>query len=67
MDVQQQPEVVVTPENETDREPRSSAGKQRLTIQDLGWTLEEAAEARAELSAFAADWDDPAMDVYDEL
>lgn len=38
-----------------------------LTIADLGWTPEQAAAIRAQLAAFADDWDDPAMDVYDEL
>ena len=37
-----------------------------LTARDLGWTREQAREARAKLSAFSADWDDPSMDVYDE-
>lgn len=36
-----------------------------LTIDDLGWTREKAAEMRGALSAFAEDWDDPEMDVYD--
>ncbi|GIK64925.1 MAG: hypothetical protein BroJett018_27190 [Chloroflexota bacterium] len=38
-----------------------------LTIEDLGWTPDQAAAIRAQLSAFAEDWDDPAMDVYDEI
>jgi hypothetical protein len=36
-----------------------------LTIADLGWTEEQAAEIRAQLASFAEDWDDPAMDIYD--
>jgi hypothetical protein len=37
-----------------------------LTIRELGWTREEAAKVRAQLASFAVDWDDPAMDVYNE-
>ena len=40
--------------------------KRQLTIQYLGWTRERARQVRAKLSAFAAEWDDPAMDIYDE-
>jgi hypothetical protein len=40
--------------------------KTRLTPKDLGWTREQTREVRAKLSAFAPDWDDPSMDVYDE-
>lgn len=38
-----------------------------LTIDDLGWTREKAAEVRGALSAFAEDWDDPKMDAYNDL
>jgi hypothetical protein len=38
----------------------------RLTIRDLGWTRERAREVRAQLATFAADWDNPGMDIYDE-
>jgi hypothetical protein len=37
-----------------------------LTVKQLGWTEEVARDVRAQLAAFAEDWDDPAMDVYDE-
>lgn len=37
-----------------------------LTIYDLGWTREEAARVRAQMASFSADWDDPAMDIYNE-
>ncbi len=33
----------------------------------FGWTREEARSIRARLSAWAEDWDDPAMDVYNLL
>lgn len=33
----------------------------------LGWSAEQAAALRHKLAAFAQDWDDPAMDVYDAL
>lgn len=38
-----------------------------LTIDQLGWTPEEAAAIRASLSAFAPDWDHPSMSIYDRL
>ena len=37
-----------------------------LTIYDLGWTHEGAARVRAQMASFSADWDDPAMDIYNE-
>lgn len=40
--------------------------RKALSIDDLGWTREHAAQVRARLSAFAEDWDDPEMDIYDE-
>jgi hypothetical protein len=50
-------------EKKAKRSPRR--GK-RLTIRDLGWTREHAREVRAKLATFAADWDDPSMDIYNE-
>lgn len=38
-----------------------------LSLEQAGWTQEEAAQIRAHLGSFAEDWDDPAMDVYDAL
>lgn len=38
-----------------------------ITRGQLGWSREEAARVRDSLMSFADDWDDPAMDVYDEL
>jgi hypothetical protein len=46
---------------------RVAPTKNQLTIRDLGWTRERAREVRAKLATFAADWDDPSMDVYNEL
>jgi len=43
-----------------------SLTKSQLTIRDLGWTRERAREVRAKLAAFAVDWDDASMDVYNE-
>jgi hypothetical protein len=37
----------------------------KLTIRNLGWTKEEAMKVRGQMATFAADWDDPAMDIYD--
>ena len=47
---------------------RKSAVEARheLTIHELGWTRNDALKVRAQLAAFAADWDDPGMDVYNE-
>lgn len=39
----------------------------RLTIDDLGWTRDEAAAVRLMFDAVADDWDDPSMDAYDRL
>lgn len=36
-------------------------------LSGLGVSREEAADLRWRLGAIAEDWDDPAMDVYDEL
>jgi hypothetical protein len=38
-----------------------------LTIEDLGWTREQALAARGLFACMAEDWDDPAMDVYDHV
>jgi hypothetical protein len=45
---------------------RVTLTKNQLTIRDLGWTRERAREVRAKLATFAADWDDPSMDIYNE-
>lgn len=37
------------------------------SIQDLGWSEEEASEVRASLQSFEEDWNAPGMDAYDEL
>ena len=52
----------------TPRKPRRGLARstKRLTIHDLGWTRERAREVRAKLATFAVDWDDPAMDIYNE-
>lgn len=34
-------------------------------VSELGWTTEQAAATRHKLAAWAEDWNDPAMDVYD--
>ena len=41
--------------------------KKRPTVQSLGWTKEEALETYYKFRAFAEDWDDPAMEVYDDI
>ena len=39
----------------------------QLTIADLGWSPIKAAAVRAKLASFVEDWDDPRLDVYNEL
>ncbi|MFN8376697.1 MAG: hypothetical protein U0694_27970 [Anaerolineae bacterium] len=51
-------------DNELEAAPTS---KSLVTIYDLGWTVDEAIQLRAKFSSVADDWDDPLMDVYDEL
>ncbi len=48
------------------RRKANAVTRPRLTLRDLGWTREQAMQVRAKLSAFIPDWDDPAMDIYDE-
>jgi hypothetical protein len=38
-----------------------------LNITDLGWSATKATVVREQLAAFAEVWDDPRMDVYNEL
>ena len=47
-------------EEESVTPPTKKAGGP-IPIEELGWTPEDAAEARARLSAFAPFWDDPSM------
>lgn len=44
-----------------------SASSRPLTIDDLGWPQSQAAVVREQLASFVEDWDDPRMDVYNEL
>jgi len=55
--------LATMPRKHPKRVPRT---KNTLTIRDLGWTRDRAKEVRAKLVTFAADWDDPNMDVYNE-
>ena len=55
-------EVVVVVE-ETGARPQAST----LTIHDIGWSQDKAREVRTKLATFAEDWDDPRMDVYNDL
>jgi hypothetical protein len=47
--------------------PKDYPERPPLLVADLGWTREEAANVRAQLSTFAEDWDRPEMDAYDAL
>ena len=42
-------------------------GDEFTDLEALGISRQEAAEARWRLGAFAADWDRPEMDVYDDM
>jgi hypothetical protein len=37
------------------------------SVSELGWSREEAAQARARLAAFEQDWSAPGMEDYDRL
>jgi hypothetical protein len=37
------------------------------SIQELGWTKEQAAEIRHRLASFSEDWEAPGMEAYDDL
>jgi hypothetical protein len=52
---------------ETVREALKDFKGKRITIADLGWTREQAIAIRGLYGSIAEDWDDPAMDIYDEL
>lgn len=45
----------------------SAKFKRPLLISDLGWTKEQASEARFRFRNFAPFWDVPGMEVYDEM
>jgi hypothetical protein len=57
-------QAVAVPRHPAKRAPRA---EKKLTIRDLGWTRDRAREVRAKLATFAVDWDDPSMDIYNEL
>jgi len=42
-----------------------SVEPERREIRNLGWSMADAALTRHRLLAFAEDWDDPQMDIYD--
>jgi hypothetical protein len=56
-----------TPINPQKTDTPVQADEHHLTIEDLGWTPEQAAQLRAQFGIFAEDWDDTSMDVYDDL
>ena len=45
----------------------NASARRVRSVSELGWTVEQAAAMRHRLSAFADDWNDPAMDAYDAL
>jgi hypothetical protein len=47
--------------------PKGVSRGQSLLIADLGWTIDEAADTRARLRAFADEWDAAEMSPYDDL
>ncbi len=55
-------EVLLVVQSESSPPPNSS-----LTIDELGWTESKAAKVRGQLASFVEDWDDPRMDIYNDL
>lgn len=55
-------EVVVELGSAAETAPRGAR-----TIDELGWTTQEAAETRARLASFEDDWNAPGMEIYDEV
>lgn len=50
-----------------DAEPTPEESRTRgLPVEELGMTQDEALALRASFGSLAEDWDDPAMDVYDD-
>ncbi len=44
-----------------------SPAHKAMNLRERGITSEQAAELRARLATFAADWDAPGMEAYDDL
>ena len=57
--------VKATDDKAADKTGRKT--RKGFTLEELGWTMEQAIQARGHLASFAADWDDPSMDVYDDV
>lgn len=46
---------------------KNNSSSVRHSIQELGWTREQAAAIRYRLAAFREDWEAPGMEIYDDL
>jgi hypothetical protein len=46
---------------------RVTVRRSPLLVRDLGWTDDEIRDTRTRLQSFAELWDDPEMDVYDDM
>ena len=52
---------------EHDKAVTTDTGRKLLLIADLGWSKEEALEARLSLKSFEKDWNAPGMEEYDNM
>ena len=50
-----------------DEEQKATESRYALLVENLGWTKEEAWEARARVCSFEDDWNAPGMEDYDLL
>lgn len=41
--------------------------RHKLSLQNLGWDIQQAQKIRALFAPVAEDWDDPEMDIYNDL
>jgi hypothetical protein len=58
----------VPPRREAGKDQRTAGLEKRpLRVSELGWTRQEAAEARGRLAAFEEDWNAQGMEAYDDV
>lgn len=48
-------------------QPATEVNATEALVSKLGWTPEQAAQVRASLQSFDADWNAPGMEEYDRL
>ena len=62
-----EPPVETTRATGAARPEGARSGIPRHLVSELGWTREQAAQVRAALQVFDADWNAPGMEEYDKL